>query len=480
MATTKQTSVLTSQNAKATTTLEDSSPVLPLPDMPQGVMALGPRVTFNFITDGYNQANSYSYYDVVNVDGTSYIAIQDVPANTSVTNEDYWAKWNDPNAQFALLQDTVNSFDGRLTEVETSTGQLEENITPLIRKAIYIGNSYTDGVGSTDKNGIFALTKKLFKNAWKFTSGGAGFISYQGQSGSMNFVNLLQSAISSQDFNNTEITDIIFVGAWGETENVRINGGNYFNLIDTAMATAASLIKANFPSIQRICYTFAESRLYPDINNDLETAFIIHNTFAKLCGNNGIEYLGWTGWPIMFRKRCFSSDNYHPNNDGYTYIANAFISAWNGSLEYNPLHYNADVSWGNYIEGVTGTCNYSLYPDKYNICFGKITQSQVPTTYTPPSTNQFYPILTRTNNGPYLPSTNWFTSNPAMIQYSFYPTNITGDSSQKVGIATKGKELGIVPLYNGLTGNKSTDDFSGYTYLLNGVITVLFNGVLSR
>lgn len=106
-------------NARATTMLEDTTPTVPLPDLPQGLMVLGPQVTLHFVEGEWNQANSYDYYDVVQVDGTSYIAVQDVPANTPITNTDYWAKWNDPNAQVELLQETVGMFDSRISAAES-------------------------------------------------------------------------------------------------------------------------------------------------------------------------------------------------------------------------------------------------------------------------------------------------------------------------------------------------------------------------
>ena len=119
MADTKTVNVETT-NARASTTLTDTTPTVPLPDMPQGLMVIGPQVTLHFVEGAWNKSNSYDYYDVVQIDGTSYIAVQDVPANTEITNTEYWAKWNDPNAQVQLLQQTVSEFDDRITDVTDS------------------------------------------------------------------------------------------------------------------------------------------------------------------------------------------------------------------------------------------------------------------------------------------------------------------------------------------------------------------------
>lgn len=119
MAFTKTVNVETT-NARASTTLTDITPTVPLPDMPQGLMVIGPQVTLHFVEGEWNQANSYDYYDVVQVDGTSYIAVQDVPANTEITDTEYWAKWNDPNAQLEQiqksLQQVVDVVDNSLTK----------------------------------------------------------------------------------------------------------------------------------------------------------------------------------------------------------------------------------------------------------------------------------------------------------------------------------------------------------------------------
>lgn len=124
-----KTSTVTTQtpNAKASMTLEDMSPAIPLPDAPQGLMVLGPQVTLHFVEGDWNKANTYDYYDVVQVDGTSYIAVQDVPANTEITDTDYWAKWNDPNAQVQQMQDTISLYNSRISALENRFYVVGEN-----------------------------------------------------------------------------------------------------------------------------------------------------------------------------------------------------------------------------------------------------------------------------------------------------------------------------------------------------------------
>ena len=94
-----------------------AEPVAP----PMGLRAIGPRITFHFAGE-WNAETSYVLYDVVRVNGTSYIANKINIAkgvDPETDNNAHWVKWNDPNAQVELLQQTVNNFDGRITAVET-------------------------------------------------------------------------------------------------------------------------------------------------------------------------------------------------------------------------------------------------------------------------------------------------------------------------------------------------------------------------
>ena len=87
---------------------------------PVGLRAIGPRITFHFVGE-WDAETSYVLYDVVRVNGTSYIGNKINIAkgiNPESDNNVHWVKWNDPNAQVELLQQTVNSFDERITATE--------------------------------------------------------------------------------------------------------------------------------------------------------------------------------------------------------------------------------------------------------------------------------------------------------------------------------------------------------------------------
>lgn len=90
---------------------------------PMGLRAIGPRITFHFVGE-WDAESSYVLYDVVRVNGTSYIANKVSIAkgvNPKTDNEVHWVRWNDPNSQVELLQQTVNGFDSRITAAETES-----------------------------------------------------------------------------------------------------------------------------------------------------------------------------------------------------------------------------------------------------------------------------------------------------------------------------------------------------------------------
>lgn len=104
-------------NAVVSGTVTDRQIVIPeIP--PQGLMSVGPRVTPNYIKEPWNAQNSYVYFDVVRDGaGSSYIAIKPVvPAGTALTDEDYWFKWSDPDAQLNELQEIVKLYNERISQ----------------------------------------------------------------------------------------------------------------------------------------------------------------------------------------------------------------------------------------------------------------------------------------------------------------------------------------------------------------------------
>ena len=104
-------------NAVVSGTVTDRQMVIPeVP--PQGLMSIGPRQSPNYIKEPWNAQTSYVFYDVVKDGaGASYVATKPVvPAGTELTDEDYWFKWAEPNAQINELNEVVKTFNERITQ----------------------------------------------------------------------------------------------------------------------------------------------------------------------------------------------------------------------------------------------------------------------------------------------------------------------------------------------------------------------------
>lgn len=161
-------------NAIVSGTVTDRQMVIPdIP--PQGLMSVGPRVTPNFIKEPWTKLNSYNFFDVVKDGaGTSYIAIKPVvPTNTELTDEEFWFKMSDPNAQLNELEEVVKLYDGRISQnaaaitkevARAKAAEQAEEQRATAAEATKAPNNHaskdtTYGIGDTVKYGHVKLAK---------------------------------------------------------------------------------------------------------------------------------------------------------------------------------------------------------------------------------------------------------------------------------------------------------------------------------
>lgn len=148
-------------NAVVSGTVTDRQMVIP--DVPpQGLMSVGPRVTPNYIKEPWSALNSYVYFDVVRDGaGSSYIAIKPaVPAGTELTDEDYWFKWSDPDAQLNELEQIVKLYDGRISKNASDITAEEQRATAAEAAKAPIDHASEDtvyGVGNAVNYGHVKL-----------------------------------------------------------------------------------------------------------------------------------------------------------------------------------------------------------------------------------------------------------------------------------------------------------------------------------
>lgn len=303
--------------------------------------------------------------------GHMYISKKTVPANigSPASNPEYWLEAGQYNAYIQHLQDQIDdmndasvtgSLQYQINALDTNLqGQIDNinnvelpsdrnRLTALEgdmprKTAVYFGNSYCGGVGSTSGNdGIFSLTKDMFSNAYEYVGGGVGFLTYTGHTDT--FENYLDQAIANPAIENSEVTDLIFLSAWGETLALAEKGETAFiNQMNSTLASIKNKIANNFNKKVRFSVALVECRSDRNIpNTSIGTSyyrqvFHAHVILEKILRENNIEYLGWVGFSAMMNSNYTSSDNYHPNDAGYAVISSAFKSAYNGTFAYEPL-----------------------------------------------------------------------------------------------------------------------------------------------
>ena len=216
----------------------------------------------------------------------------------------------------------------------------------------------------------------MFNSAYKYVYSGCGFLHYD-DAHQTNFEDLLDTAIADTTFDNDTITDIIVIGAWGESREIASLGrSSFLTNISSAMNSFVTKAKNNFTNVVNIKYVWAESRnVHNHTNNSLvnkwNNMFDVHNImkdYAPLCG---IEYCGWIGFNILMNAGYFASDNIHPSDLGYKKLATCFREAYHGNLTYSTYYQYVnttnEIDSGSYVRGFV-----VLYPDHANLIINRV------------------------------------------------------------------------------------------------------------
>lgn len=236
------------------------------------------------------------------------------------------------------------------------------------RVAVYIGNSYTNGEGSTSGNdGLRALTaQKLFDENYRFTAGGAGFQTYSNHD--TTYYNLLQKAAASTQFDNETVTDVIFISAMGDTRAL-CEG----NTLETNINNCSTYVKNNFPNA-KMYITYAEMVVGRTTQSRYSPKYWMyqlrcHQVFLNESLNKEFIYLGWIGWNGNNMPGYNAADGYHPNDAGYQLLASMFLNAYAGYSPYrtkSAAKDNVKIYANDPLSGrvyVPSTIQNSMFPD---------------------------------------------------------------------------------------------------------------------
>lgn len=192
------------------------------------------------------------------------------------------------------------------------------------RKAIYIGDSYFNGVGATPTTDlVYYINKKCgIAQHWNYSHGATGFIR---NTDKLKFYNqLVQASNDSQITDKTEVTDIIVAGGLNDT------GASWTQaLLNTECNNISTLAKTAFPNAKlwyipflwiNIPYSYDYHRLYIAINN--------------ACLKSGDATLtGAPSWLYRLDSTYQNGDNIHPSAIGYELMSNYICNFLNGGYQ---------------------------------------------------------------------------------------------------------------------------------------------------
>lgn len=205
---------------------------------------------------------------------------------------------------------------------------------------VYIGNSYTDGVGSSDgKSGFFGLTRHiLFNDSYSFTSGGIGFAKYSDHDTTFN--DMVSNASASAQFDNDKVNAVIFTCAMGDTRAICDKG---YNAWVNGLATTINHARTAFPNAV-IIVQYAETVFGRNVQksysvNYNQVQYYIHYALGVFATQYGYTYIGWIGWNTNQQSGFNYEDNYHPNDKGYKAIVTSFFNGFYGESPYRMRSY---------------------------------------------------------------------------------------------------------------------------------------------
>lgn len=359
----------------AKTTLSDKMPAVPLAG-PQGMKAIGPRVTFNFISEPWSDDNTYDGYDVVQVAGVSYVAIKPVPTGIQLDNGEYWFKWSEPNAQWQDLMDTVATFDARIEDAndKSADAMSAASVANLSKKGFtkqhifWLTDSWGTYPGTAGGSSQFEYQVSELLNATPHVSAvsNRGYIA-QGADGK-SFPQFLT------DWYNENHGQPGF--EWMDTLGYLVVYGS-INDYPNTIATVTKAVE-NFVSTARELFPNTEIILIPPVsgvNKNLPANIGAVNGWYKTyyavkrgAINSGATFIDG-GYMLFDNNSSFiGSDNLHPTASGVDYLSKSMAVAFAGNKVMNN-----DVFPVNGVTFIDLSVTYADEDNPLNVkCFGYI------------------------------------------------------------------------------------------------------------
>lgn len=246
-------------------------------------------VKFGGIWDG---TKTYEAYTIVSDNGlNSYISRVAVPAGKQISDETYWVRIGNYNAQIT-------------EEINRAINEIEERI--IKRSVIFISDSYGNRTNADGKNFFTIISEYLSLENYYFANiGGASFAH---KTAGYSFIDLLRSLENTVE-NKNAITDIVVIGGANDT------GYPYQDTLN-AISTFVSYAKQTYANAK---ITLAHVGLTLD-NDSMYKRRTVSIKAWQDAVQYGVGYM-YNSEYVLCDSRLVEDDMCHPNSDGVNAIA---------------------------------------------------------------------------------------------------------------------------------------------------------------
>lgn len=339
--------------AETTTVIKDTV-TFDVSNMPNGITYKGLKAVLSFAEPiQWNKASTYDALTVVWDDAShgSYASKRPVPVNIELTNEFYWLRTADLDAQVEMYRQEVMQFDGRITANEQAIAdeiaraeKVEQELkVNLSNSAFIIGNSYTTGFDEASKMySVASMADKVFDKAYVRGASAAGFIAYTDHS--TVFENLLSALINENSDKLDTITHVIFNSAIGDSRAyLELGADAWRTKMKQALGRIVNTIQTKLPRCKYIGVCYMESidrnyRTYKDIYETFTDFVNVGRQLFGICSTNKyITFMGFAGWNIVGTK-YMNNDHIHPTYYGYNILTSNWLDCLNGTPTYYPIY----------------------------------------------------------------------------------------------------------------------------------------------
>ncbi len=296
---------------------------------------VGARYVPLFMGD-WSSAVSYEPLSIVSHQGDSYTSKQYVPTGKQITDEQYWAKTGNYNAQVEAYRQEVQTFDGRITDAQGDVDALESYIGKFEDDIVIIGDSWSEPYSArhstTWTRWLGDYTKADIHNyarGGSTVSGSPGNWNFNG-----NFRGQVDAVIADTSFTHSKVGLIIIEGGVND-----YRGGLSYNTVVDSFNSHISRLHAEFPKARIICVLNHEVLISDEQYRYMHT---VQFSLSKVA-----ECYTTFDW-LLYPGEYNTTDYVHPNENGYkTFLQDMLAIMYGGVPNPKPEYMAIDFTDNN-------------------------------------------------------------------------------------------------------------------------------------